>query len=51
MVVPNLTAFQSIMESLLESNAGISKYFSYVAVKTPICKPEYPIRALFEAVD
>ena len=48
MVVSNLTAFQSIMDSLLESHAGISKYFSYIVVKSPICRPEYPIRTLFE---
>ena len=51
MVVPSLTVFQSIMASLLESNAGISKYFSYIVVKSSIQKPEYPIRTLFVDLD
>jgi len=47
LVTPSLDVFQTIMETLLDSNAGISKYFSYIVVKSPIVKPEYPIRSLF----
>ena len=48
MVVPGLAHFQTIMEALLEGNVGISRYFSYIVLKTPISKPEYPLRLLFQ---
>lgn len=48
LVVRRLTHFQTIIESLLESNVGISKYFSYIVIKSPIRRQEYPLRLLFE---
>lgn len=47
MVVPRLSDFQRIMEGLLDSDAGIARYFSYIVMKSPIRRAEYPIRELF----
>lgn len=40
--------YQNVMESLLERNVGIEKYFSYIVIKSPFVKPHYPIECLFE---
>ncbi|MHA6345694.1 Lrp/AsnC family transcriptional regulator [Roseivivax sp. CAU 1761] len=48
MVVPRLSDFQRIMEELFDGGAGIARYFSYVVMKSPIRRAEYPIRALFD---
>lgn len=39
--------YQSLMESLLERNIGIEKYFSYIVIKSPFVKSQYPIERLF----
>ena len=46
-VARGLTHYQEIIDGLLERNAGIAKYFSYVVIKTPIRKHEYPLDRLF----
>ncbi|WP_439649574.1 Lrp/AsnC family transcriptional regulator [Halomonas alkalisoli] len=48
MIVRDLSHFQTIIEGLLEDNIGIAKYFSYIVVKSPIRKHEYPLRLLYE---
>ncbi|PMR66956.1 hypothetical protein CR158_13230 [Halomonas heilongjiangensis] len=48
MVVRDLPHVQTIIEGLLEENVGIAKYFSYIVVKSPSRKHEYPPRLLFE---
>lgn len=35
--------YQSIMESMLASDYGIEKYFSYVVIKSPFIKHHFPI--------
>jgi hypothetical protein len=35
------------MEGLLERPVGISKYFSYIVIKTPVRKTEQPLLSLF----
>ena len=39
--------YQSIIESMLEGEFGIEKYFSYVVIKSPFIKLHYPIQDLF----
>ena len=47
-VARNVTQYQEIMEELLESNLGIDKYFSYVAIKPVITRNEIPLHELLE---
>ncbi len=39
--------YQSLIESILERNIGITKYFSYIVIKSPIVKMYYPLVKLF----
>jgi DNA-binding Lrp family transcriptional regulator len=39
--------YQSVIESMLERNIGIEKYFSYIVIKSPFVKLHYPIERLF----
>lgn len=39
--------YQSIMESILESEVGVAKYFSYIVIKSPIVKVHCPLSKLF----
>jgi DNA-binding Lrp family transcriptional regulator len=39
--------YQSVIESMLERNIGIEKYFSYIVIKSPFVKRHYPIERLF----
>ncbi len=42
----SITHYQESMESLLERNIGIEKYFSYIVIKSPIMKQALPIKKL-----
>jgi DNA-binding Lrp family transcriptional regulator len=44
----SITRYQEVMESLLERNIGIEKYFSYIVIKSPIMKQALPIKKLIE---
>lgn len=46
-VTENVAHYQNVMESLLDQNIGIDKYFSYIVIKSPIIKNYYPIEKLF----
>lgn len=46
-VTPGLGHYQSLIESLLEGNLGIEKYFSYIVIKSPFVKTFYPMQKLF----
>jgi DNA-binding Lrp family transcriptional regulator len=39
--------YQSIIETMLESDYGIEKYFSYIVIKSPFIKHHFPIQNLF----
>ena len=39
--------YQAVMESILERNIGVAKYFSYIVIKSPIEKLHYPLAKLF----
>lgn len=38
--------YQGMMEVLLDKNIGISKYFSYIVIKSPVHKDGVPLRKL-----
>ena len=46
-ITRSVSHYQSIIEDLLERNIGIEKYFSFVMIKTPFVKTEYPLETLF----
>lgn len=46
-VARGVAHYQSIIESMLEADYGIEKYFSYVVIKSPFIKNHYPIQDLF----
>ncbi len=46
-VTTGVLDYQSIMENLLSSDAGIDKYFSYVVIKSPFVKNDLPLEVLF----
>jgi hypothetical protein len=35
--------YQSIIENLLEQHLNIEKYFSYIVIKSPFIKSQYPL--------
>ena len=39
--------YQELMESILDKNIGIEKYFSYIVIKSPFIKTHCPIERLF----
>jgi DNA-binding Lrp family transcriptional regulator len=42
--------YQELMESILDKNIGIEKYFSYIVIKSPVVKSTVPVRSLMRAV-
>ncbi len=46
-VTPDITAYQAIMERLLDLDVGIEKYFSYVVLKSPIVRSFLPFGTMF----
>jgi len=46
-VTPGLGHYQELIESMLEGNLGIEKYFSYIVIKSPFVKTYYPMQKLF----
>ena len=47
-VTRGITHYQTLMEEILEKDFGISKYFSYIVLKSPIEKLHYPLTTLFK---
>jgi DNA-binding Lrp family transcriptional regulator len=47
-VTNGVNHYQSVIESMLERNIGIEKYFSYIVIKSPIMKHALPIKKLIE---
>ena len=45
-VVGSVSDYQQLIESLLEKNIGISKYFSYIVIKSPVAKGYAPVKLL-----
>ncbi|MEM5275514.1 winged helix-turn-helix transcriptional regulator [Cupriavidus taiwanensis] len=46
-ITRGVSHYQELMESLLERNIGIEKYFSFIVIKSPFVKTHYPIEKLF----
>lgn len=46
-ITRGVSHYQSIIESMLEGDFGIEKYFSYLVIKSPFIKHHYPIQGLF----
>ena len=46
-VVRSMAHFQSVMDGLLEADLGIEKFSSYVVLRVPFVKHEYPLPLLF----
>jgi DNA-binding Lrp family transcriptional regulator len=45
-IARNIAHYQELMESLLENNVGIEKYFSYIVIKSPIVKNIVPLKKI-----
>jgi DNA-binding Lrp family transcriptional regulator len=50
-VVKGIPHYQDVMERILERNIGVSKYFSYIVVKSPIIRNYVPVRMLLGSDD
>jgi DNA-binding Lrp family transcriptional regulator len=50
-VTSGISAYQSMIEGLIDRNVGIDKYFSFVVLKTPFVKQQIPLSRLFEERD
>lgn len=46
-MVRGIPHYQSMMEQILERNLGISKYFSYIVIKSPILKQQPSVKLQF----
>ncbi|WP_249977019.1 Lrp/AsnC family transcriptional regulator [Vreelandella olivaria] len=45
-IARSIAHYQRVMETLIEDEIGIEKYFSYIVIKTPINKEQLPLRTL-----
>jgi len=45
-ITRNIAHYQELMESILDRNIGVEKYFSYIVIKSPIVKNTLPLRTL-----
>lgn len=45
-ITRSIEHYQEVIESLLDKNIGIDKYFSYIVIKSPIIKSSVPLRTL-----
>jgi DNA-binding Lrp family transcriptional regulator len=46
-VIKNVARYQELMESILNRNIGVDKYFSYIVIKTIIDRGAVPFKSLF----
>ena len=45
-IARNIAHYQELMETLLENNIGIEKYFSYIVIKSPIIRSSVPLKKI-----
>jgi len=50
-VARNVMGYQQLMESVLERGCGISKYFSYIVIKTVVMRESAPLKILLADCD
>lgn len=48
-VVRDIAHYQAMMEQILERNIGVSKYFSYIVIKSPVVKGQPSVRMKLSA--
>ena len=46
-VAGSVSHFQSVMDSLIEADLGIEKFSSYIVLRVPFVKHEFPLKRLF----
>jgi DNA-binding Lrp family transcriptional regulator len=46
-VTAGIVDYQNIMESLIDKDVGLDKYFSFVVIKSPFVKTQIPLTSLF----
>jgi DNA-binding Lrp family transcriptional regulator len=44
----DIVHYQTLTESVLEQKVGIEKYFSYIVLKSPICRTEIPLEPFIQ---
>jgi DNA-binding Lrp family transcriptional regulator len=47
-ITRGITEYQELMDSLLTAELGIDKYFSFIVLKSPVLKPEYPLPVVLD---
>lgn len=47
-ITRSISHYQELMESIIDKNIGIEKYFSYIVIKSPIMKHSIPLRSLLQ---
>ncbi len=50
-ITAGIVDYQTIMETLIERDVGVDKYFSFVVIKTPFTKTQAPLTRLFSRRD
>jgi len=45
-ITRGISEYQTLMDNLLVAGLGIEKYFSFIVLKSPVIKPEYPLAAV-----
>lgn len=50
-VVRSVGLYQELMESILDRNTGIEKYFSYIVIKSVFVRDAVPIKTLLSNGD
>jgi len=46
-VTAGIANYQNIIEALIDREIGVDKYFSFVVIKTPFAKTQFPLTRLF----
>ncbi|MCC5960031.1 MAG: Lrp/AsnC family transcriptional regulator [Rhodobacteraceae bacterium] len=46
-VTAGIADYQNIIEALIDREIGVDKYFSFVVIKTPFAKTQFPLTRLF----
>jgi DNA-binding Lrp family transcriptional regulator len=47
-ITRGISEYQNLMDNLLARELGIAKYFSFIVLKSPVLKREYPLSVVLE---
>ena len=50
-VTPGIAEYQSLIDKLLAQQLGITQYFTFIVLKSPIVRTQYPVQDLWSAKD